>query len=432
MLVGLIKRNGKLHVGIVPRGLPSSKISFELSWMSEEHSDMKLNSILKWTTKTLEVEAFSIDTKEVPPSGTTSYATKYVLSYEINGKEKFAWFPRTTGQDSPSSDTKVSNALYNFLLIPGVENAKTSVGGWDKNSKLWKVHNDPAGLPTIGYGHKITGQSNDTVAFYSGGITDETAKALLATDCDSHVEYAKQNMGGCWSNLDFWAKVAYAELVYNIGKEGASAKFPNFKASLVQKNYGSPANLNDPPASPNSKSGVTFREFKRTYKDAETGEAKFCTGRHAHIIKHILIKLVAFKQSSSSAQDVSNTFETCEIEDYNESYEGGYANRDSATSSAELVESKMDQITWEESCKYELNLTSSSSSESFEIDFKKTTDDCECASKILETISLTRFTTCDEEEVAECSVVLNDGQAVVMLISQLASGNYKYKMSLVD
>ena len=532
-------RNGKLHVGVHSGTFPGKEVTFKISWVSENSTDTTLNHVSGPWTITTPTELTLYATKEEPPTEDTDYATKYVLSWthpaytdtdehetEIPEHEYYDYYNRTNGTQTYSSDEDLKTTLYNFLLIPGVENVKSSAGNWNpgspakswsseitnvpkgtviffkpvkpfkaedswagsvdalftttggtysgnkyraevKNSSeilfthdpvtrfwvtlkkstrtkgefikniglncggtngdissimnmaastikfpgqssktftthfgaapgLWKKHDDGAGFPTIGYGHKIKVGED-----FSAGITDAQAKELLVADISDHLGEAKENMGGCWDNLDFWAKVAYTELVYNMGQNGAKNTFPNFKASLVAKTYGDPGNLNDEAALPGAGSGISFREFKRT-RDLKPGETTaypvpnqpnkaYLGERHKHIVKHILIKMSAFKpDSTTNAQnlDSSSLMDECVIDDYEEYDSPGETGTVCAEGGedcpqlSELNGSIVGDIPVEEVCVYDVVLSHNDEDVStFEIAMKKE-GKCKCPSRI--------------------------------------------------
>ena len=116
MLIGLINRNNQLHIGVVPQNHSEVKIRFKLYWMEENDPSMNLNLIKDFTTNLItKYEAYSINTKEQIRTNKTEYTTKYVLSYIINGEEKFKWYNRTVGVNQNIPDATVNTALYNFL-----------------------------------------------------------------------------------------------------------------------------------------------------------------------------------------------------------------------------------------------------------------------------------------------------------------------------
>jgi hypothetical protein len=437
MLIGLINRNNQLHIGVVPQNQPETQIRFKLYWMEESDPSLNLNLILDFTTNLItEHEAYSINTKEEIKTNKTEYTTKYVLSYVINGEEKFTWYKRTDGLKQNISDATVNTALYNFLKIPGVENAKNSKGGWNSDKQMWFIHKDPRGLPTIGYGHLITNSGNNTENFYSNGISDATALNLLESDVNDHVNHAKDIMGGCWSELDFWAKVLYAELVYNIGKGSAKDKYPNFKASLIQKNYGTPENLNDPPAPKNSKTGVAFREFKRNYKDPNTGELKPCVGRHKHIIRHILIKLVAFKKTNSSTQNLQNT-ELCVNDEYNETTDNGFTFADSLNSDNSILENELAEMVNEKTCKYLVNLNNQNENINIKINVKQYEGECVCPYFLFEKMTALNVSTCRGEDYGGLEIAFKHdivyeilGQETFLTSDKFKSNKYNFIITL--
>jgi hypothetical protein len=174
----------------------------------------------------------------------------------------------------------------------------------ETNAVSWQLSNS-----MIGFGHQI--KTDEELALAQNGYTQAEALTFLEADVSTAVDDAQELMGDCWIGLQFWACVAWSELVFNVGKERANtAKYADFKQSLVTRNYGT---LENPQA------GTSCATFHRDFT-GPSGSAP-CTNAHAFIKKLILAPLCAFgsEQSTGSDVDSSSVFEECTISDvYND------------------------------------------------------------------------------------------------------------------
>ena len=431
LTIGLVVRNETLHIQIIPdfryAENPSVEVEFALSWISENSTNPEGEKLKTGKFQSPSNKVKYYDLKITPPTETSTYQTKYILSYTLGGIEFLDYYPRTMGTE-PLVDNDVVQTLYRFMMIPGWTNTKQNhSGGWtgakveDELKKLprgakltlipklnlfgirygvfdirmnnlflknksyvvnvlsnnqlefnhepkgplstakstkpkqvflenmkrnqldkdiqgtlgkkkvgiedlidygtstvtlrgqppktlaeylggsgkWNIVNDVVANKRIGYGHLVL--AGET---FTGGLTDDQAKAKLLADVTTAVNHAKNLMGGnCWAGLDFWARVAWAELVLNIGQDKANTdKYLTFKTSLRTKNYGSALD---------TEATTSWGSFEREF--TVQGSTHPCAKRHSFIKRYILSKLSIFKslESEPAEFDVSNLLTTC-------------------------------------------------------------------------------------------------------------------------
>ena len=224
-----------------------------------------------------------------------------ILKFQIYGKPNYIWKGMSVYRPNPSTaneDGAVKDKLVELLSMSGWENSKNlsyAVGGWKTAKQKWYPHNSAeGGNKTIAYGHKLTDNEKNGNT-YVNGISDAAAKTLLGADLTSKVAIARTQLGDCWDALDFWAKVLYVELLYNIGATGAE-KFKKLRLSLTSRNYGTSADNGN-------NQGTTWGEYQRGYSDGITNALRPLDSRHLFIKKYILENLMRFKSSEVLSQD---------------------------------------------------------------------------------------------------------------------------------
>lgn len=264
-------------------------------------------------------------------------------------------------EDGVANDELVKDALVKILALPGMETTRNEAGGWYTNSQKWYAIHGPEQTDsehTIGYGHAFT--DAEELAFagstgaYINGITDAAAKTLLGNDVNLAIGYAKTHFGtSCWDKLDFWAKVLYAELVYNTGVGGA-LEYTKLKQSLIDENYGTEANDGDD-------GGTSWGEYHRNYEHPLTKAMVPVEGRHKFIRKHILENLTKFKKSTILTQGAVLAFaqESCvDLEDAGDKISKfqSEVSVPEPKSYEEVDVDETDDVTPEGTCKYRIGL----------------------------------------------------------------------------
>jgi GH24 family phage-related lysozyme (muramidase) len=144
--------------------------------------------------------------------------------------------------------------------------------GYNKSSKLWTPHKSPeGGLPTIGYGHKMTSSEVNSM---SGGITDADAEKLLQNDLLTASRAVKSYVSSHFGDIDLTNEQMemLTEFAFNLGSLN---KFPKFTEAVVKNNW-----------------EVANREYKRTYVDS-SGTRKELTNRNAAFFDRFLSNKVA-------------------------------------------------------------------------------------------------------------------------------------------
>jgi lysozyme len=127
--------------------------------------------------------------------------------------------------DSAGGYVKASlNQLTGISIGDGVnDNLLTSIAGinylkgWENPAKkgrnsagLWFEHDDGAGIPTIGYGHKILPLEN-----FDNGLNDAEIESLFVDDLSQHAQCIYDFVKVPLTQNQFDALVSF---VYNVGK----------------------------------------------------------------------------------------------------------------------------------------------------------------------------------------------------------------------
>lgn len=99
------------------------------------------------------------------------------------------------------------------LSAPGLELIKRWEGEPGTGSFSPRVYNDVAGLPTVGYGHKLTAAEIAQQAF-KDGVDEATATRLLQADAATAVGAVSRNVTVALTPRQFDALVSF---VYNVG-----------------------------------------------------------------------------------------------------------------------------------------------------------------------------------------------------------------------
>lgn len=99
------------------------------------------------------------------------------------------------------------------LSAAGLELIKRWEGEPGTGSFSPRVYNDVAGLPTVGYGHKLTAAEVAQRAF-ENGVDEGTATRLLAADTATAVGAVNRNVTVALTPGQFDALVSF---VYNVG-----------------------------------------------------------------------------------------------------------------------------------------------------------------------------------------------------------------------
>jgi len=175
-----------------------------------------------------------------------------------NKEDEFMWNDNryTTETKEDVADQKVKdddqlrinqkNDYYNWLKYQ--ENGIKK--GWDSKLKIWMPHKSPEeGLPTIGYGHKLTPEDVKSKRFEKG-LTDQQAIELMQNDFTSHFNQAIIGYNNRFKNrnlkfdqLPYKQQLLIGDYVYNIGpdffkEEGEHnpKAFPKFLNAIVDYN----------------------------------------------------------------------------------------------------------------------------------------------------------------------------------------------------
>lgn len=115
------------------------------------------------------------------------------------------------------------------IILHETSNLKMRAVGWKKN-KWWPYHSLEGGLPTVGYGHKVTNLESISGKFLSG-ITDEEAKTLLYSDMRKHIWSA--GIPNDWGyNRTLWA----LDVSYRVGGS-LKMRTPSFFKALSEEDY---------------------------------------------------------------------------------------------------------------------------------------------------------------------------------------------------
>jgi GH24 family phage-related lysozyme (muramidase) len=121
--------------------------------------------------------------------------------------------------------------------------------GYNKSEDKWLPHKSPeGGLPTIGYGHKMTATEARSMA---DGVSDETAEKMLHNDLETASRVVKSYISSHFGNnvdLGNDQMEMLTEFAFNLG---GLNKFPKFTEAVVKKDW-----------------ATANREYKRSYVDA--------------------------------------------------------------------------------------------------------------------------------------------------------------------
>ena len=101
--------------------------------------------------------------------------------------------------------------------------------GYYRNGKF-QVYLDSRGYPTIGFGHLVVNEN------FGAGLDDISADRLLEKDLVKHVNGAKSLAATYHMKIPRVAQLVLVEMVFQLGKGGAS-KFGNFLKALSQGKY---------------------------------------------------------------------------------------------------------------------------------------------------------------------------------------------------
>jgi len=169
---------------------------------------------------------------------------------------KSLWNNLVNDSDSPQTNqstvdkeklkTRQLNDYYDWLKYQ--ENGVKK--GWDSKLNVWMPYKShEGGLPTIGYGHKLTPEDVKTKRF-AKGITDDQAIKLMKDDFNSHYDQSVQGYNKrfkdrnlTFDTLPYNQQLLIEDYVYNLGPdffqkdtEKYSKAFPKFLDAIVDYN----------------------------------------------------------------------------------------------------------------------------------------------------------------------------------------------------
>lgn len=153
---------------------------------------------------------------------------------------------------NPKADLKKLKHMQDFTVsddfadyIKSLENP--NFVGYNKSTEMWMPHRSPeGGLPTIGYGHKMT---SGEVSTMGGGITDAQAEKLLQNDLETASRTVKSYLSSHFgdSELSNEQMEMLTEFAFNLGSLN---RFPKFTEAVVKSDW-----------------ETANKEYKRSYVD---------------------------------------------------------------------------------------------------------------------------------------------------------------------
>lgn len=115
------------------------------------------------------------------------------------------------------------------IILHETSNLKMKAVGWKKN-KWWPYHSLEGGLPTVGYGHKVT-KEEAQLGTFNMGMTDKAAKTLLYSDMRKHLRAA--GIPNDWGyDRTLWA----LDVAYRVGGS-LKIRTPSFFKALSEEDY---------------------------------------------------------------------------------------------------------------------------------------------------------------------------------------------------
>lgn len=116
------------------------------------------------------------------------------------------------------------------------------------------LHDSPeGGLPTVGFGHKLSQEEYDSGKVYGYDIytmTPEQAQEVMIKDLEKHEKSLARELGDDFEKLDQNRKEMLLDFQYNLGS--AKKKFPTFTQAVIDNDV-----------------ETMNKEYKRGYTDAE-------------------------------------------------------------------------------------------------------------------------------------------------------------------
>jgi len=161
------------------------------------------------------------DTSSSNPGSDTKYYLFKVT--ESNGDQSYQWVAAANSKDAytailtkselceSNSPTVVPTTMS--LSLEGSNFIKAHEGGFKD-----KTYNDTAGNPTIGYGHKLNGES------FPNGISESKASELFAQDIGNAVRLVTTNINVPLNQHQFDAMVSLAYNLRNFSSSGIVGK----------------------------------------------------------------------------------------------------------------------------------------------------------------------------------------------------------------